>query len=287
MPPHSCSTAGGSYPFSKRARGQRLDGTGLYFYNARYYDAALGRFISPDPLVQAPYNSQSLNRFSYVINNPLVYTDPSGLIFEFLDEEIEAAYNGLINAPDTPEWVVKFLLELEASEIVIEVGFNPLGDGNVAQGGRTVSMILGVDNGAMIWLDPDLKDKKWGTLRSVLAHEAYHIYEGNFGSTIEEETTAYTIQFVIGLQYGLYGCEGGPCNGNARLAQNVVLALGVRQVSVRTGLFSYSDKYLQRVQENVLGKLKSSSGSIYRSMVLRQEDLGFWGRLKLIWEAFF
>jgi hypothetical protein len=38
----------------------------------------LGRFLSPDPLVQAPYHAQSLNRYSYVWNNPLSLVDPSG-----------------------------------------------------------------------------------------------------------------------------------------------------------------------------------------------------------------
>jgi RHS repeat-associated protein len=58
--------------------GQRLDQSGLYFYNARYYDANIGRFISPDTLVPNPANPQSLNRYSYCLNNPLRYNDPSG-----------------------------------------------------------------------------------------------------------------------------------------------------------------------------------------------------------------
>ncbi|MFP4345125.1 MAG: RHS repeat-associated core domain-containing protein, partial [Anaerolineales bacterium] len=46
--------------------------------NARYYDPALGRFISADTIVPDPANPQSLNRYAYVYNNPLKYTDPSG-----------------------------------------------------------------------------------------------------------------------------------------------------------------------------------------------------------------
>ena len=55
-----------------------LDKTGFIHMNGRVYDPLLGRFLSPDPLVQAPGNSQSWNRYSYVFNNPLKYTDPSG-----------------------------------------------------------------------------------------------------------------------------------------------------------------------------------------------------------------
>ena len=62
--------------------GQRLDtSTGLYFYNTRYYDPSLGRFTSPDPFVQDPSDPQTLNRYSYVGNNPVNYVDPSGYNF--------------------------------------------------------------------------------------------------------------------------------------------------------------------------------------------------------------
>lgn len=58
--------------------GQRLDPTGLMHYGARLYDPALGRFISPDPIVPDPANPQVLNRYAYVANNPVNYTDPTG-----------------------------------------------------------------------------------------------------------------------------------------------------------------------------------------------------------------
>ena len=46
--------------------------------NARLYDPLIGRFISPDPFVQAPDFSQSFNRYTYCLNNPLVYVDENG-----------------------------------------------------------------------------------------------------------------------------------------------------------------------------------------------------------------
>jgi RHS repeat-associated protein len=65
-----------------RYTGQRQDeGSGLYYYNARYYDPTLGRFITPDTLVQAPYDPQTLNRYTYCRNNPVNLVDPSGNSF--------------------------------------------------------------------------------------------------------------------------------------------------------------------------------------------------------------
>jgi RHS repeat-associated protein len=62
--------------------GQRLDAdSGFYYYVARYYDSLAGRFITPDAYVQNPFDPQTLNRYSYVRNNPLIYTDPSGHSF--------------------------------------------------------------------------------------------------------------------------------------------------------------------------------------------------------------
>ena len=61
---------------------------GLIDMNGRFYDPLIGRFLSPDPYVQAPYNLQNFNRYSYCLNNPLKYTDPSGYrIDSFEDEE--------------------------------------------------------------------------------------------------------------------------------------------------------------------------------------------------------
>jgi RHS repeat-associated protein len=56
--------------------------TGLYNYVARHYDPVIGRFMSPDSIVPDYADPQSLNRYSYVMNNPLIYTDPTGQSYE-------------------------------------------------------------------------------------------------------------------------------------------------------------------------------------------------------------
>ena len=68
-------TVGTNYRYT----GQYEDSTiNLYYYNARWYDPALGRFTQPDTVVPEPGNPQAQNRYSYVYNNPLRYTDPTG-----------------------------------------------------------------------------------------------------------------------------------------------------------------------------------------------------------------
>ncbi len=71
-----------AFPVSVRYSGQILDeGTGLYYYGARYYDPELGRFIQPDTIAPSLDNPQSLNRYTYCGNNPINNIDPSGHSF--------------------------------------------------------------------------------------------------------------------------------------------------------------------------------------------------------------
>lgn len=57
---------------------EHLDRHSLIHMNGRLYDYLLGRFLGVDPIVQFPTNSQSLNPYSYILNNPLSGTDPTG-----------------------------------------------------------------------------------------------------------------------------------------------------------------------------------------------------------------
>ena len=60
---------------------EHLDEMGVIHMNGRIYDPLIGRFMSADPIIQAPGNLQNYNRYSYVMNNPLNLTDPSGFSF--------------------------------------------------------------------------------------------------------------------------------------------------------------------------------------------------------------
>jgi RHS repeat-associated protein len=65
----------GSLPNAYTYTGRELDGSGLYYYRARYYLPSAGRFLTPDPIGLAG----GINAYAYVNSNPVNYTDPFGL----------------------------------------------------------------------------------------------------------------------------------------------------------------------------------------------------------------
>ena len=81
-----------NYTFTDQEDDEEL---GLYNYGARLYDPILGRFLSADAIVQAPDDPQTLNRYSYARNNPIIYTDPSGNFF-LIDDIIAAISSFLV-----------------------------------------------------------------------------------------------------------------------------------------------------------------------------------------------
>jgi RHS repeat-associated protein len=72
------TTGAESLPTDRLFTGQRLENIGLYDYRARFYDPLVGSFISADSIIPNPFSPIGWNRFSYVQNNPIRYTDPSG-----------------------------------------------------------------------------------------------------------------------------------------------------------------------------------------------------------------
>jgi len=71
---------------------EHLDAFGIINMNGRVYDPQTAQFFSPDPYLQAPNDWLNYNRYSYCLNNPLKYTDPSGEVFGIDDIIIMAAF---------------------------------------------------------------------------------------------------------------------------------------------------------------------------------------------------
>ncbi|WP_062530765.1 RHS repeat-associated core domain-containing protein [Demequina rhizosphaerae] len=114
-------------------------GTGLTYLNARYYDAELGRFISPDPIL-VPGDPRSLDPYMYAGNNPITYVDPSGLRLMCADSgtaceggKVKSVHDSGVNlvSPSTASVATSAARETviaEASKLALDKGAD-----NVAQ----------------------------------------------------------------------------------------------------------------------------------------------------------
>ncbi|WP_164729952.1 RHS repeat-associated core domain-containing protein, partial [Rhodomicrobium lacus] len=80
------------------ARNPQLDEVGLVHMNGRVYDPELGRFLSADPFIQDATNLQALNPYTYVQNNPLSFTDPSGYFLSGLFKAIGKVFSRVFKA---------------------------------------------------------------------------------------------------------------------------------------------------------------------------------------------
>ena len=110
---------------------EQPEGLRLIDMRGRMYDPVLGRFISPDAFVQAPTDPQNYNRYSYCLNNPLKYTDPTGDIFGapfgFLSDLIDNTIRFFKG--DELDWTQTIL------GLKIDLGFFIL-DGNKSKGAQ-------------------------------------------------------------------------------------------------------------------------------------------------------
>jgi RHS repeat-associated protein len=92
------SNQNGNCDPTHRFTGKELDPeTGLYYYGGRYYDPILARFVSPDPFVSDP-DPQNLNRYSYVLNNPINFIDPSGYFHRHKEDDDGGFFGAIFGA---------------------------------------------------------------------------------------------------------------------------------------------------------------------------------------------
>jgi len=192
----------GVIPTDRLYTGQRQETFGLYDYRARYYHPALGRFISADTLVPNPGNPQDLNRYAYVRNNPLKYTDPSGQR-ACLDEEchwVEHPVSGKIRWHGSlGEWreaVAKMLMSggptcQHAAQYIVD---NDVQIGFAEQSHSDARWTLD----GRIELDPRRysMDDMSAELLGAIVHEATHLEQGLFlRLSVEGEVGGWRAEF--------------------------------------------------------------------------------------------
>ena len=123
---------------------------GLINMNGRLYDPILGRFLSPDNYVQMPDFSQSFNRYSYCLNNPLKYTDPSGEIVWWVAAiVVGGTLNAAFNADNINNFGDFFKFFTVGAAASLASGYvGNLVSGAIATGGFWGGVLVGGASGA-------------------------------------------------------------------------------------------------------------------------------------------
>ncbi|WP_026371044.1 RHS repeat-associated core domain-containing protein [Kallotenue papyrolyticum] len=163
--PWGAIRSGGISQTTLNYTGQRRDGTGLLYYHARYYDPALSRFISADTIVPGsgaltlwpsdataaplfaqanapgPQNPQELNRYSYVNNNPIRHTDPTGHWLESAIDIASISYDLYDIKQNGLTWTSGLALAADVASLALPV---------VAGGGAAVRALAHADDVAKV-----------------------------------------------------------------------------------------------------------------------------------------
>ena len=175
--------------------------------NGRLYDPVLGRFFSPDNYVQMPDNSQNFNRYSYCLNNPLKYTDPSG---DFWNLIIGAAIGGVFNwASHGFQLNAKGLGYFATGAVAGAVGAGLASGVNVAMAGGNFWTGRGYfdTKGAMAYQGCKPKEFKIGDkikAKYVGRFEGQRVFESKYlGSLSSGEYAAFTLPDI-----GIFAGEG-------------------------------------------------------------------------------
>jgi RHS repeat-associated protein len=114
--------------------GQRWESTiGLYDYRARFYDPSIGQFTQPDSLVAEPGNPIAWNRYAYVYNAPVHYTDSSGHFIDTLWDIVDLGADAL-NCLGDSDTLACYMLVPDA--LALAVPFVPGVADNVVKAGR-------------------------------------------------------------------------------------------------------------------------------------------------------
>ncbi len=114
-------------------------GTGLYYYKARYYDPAIGRFLTADWAIQEKTNSQSLNRYMYTAGNPVKYADPSGNFFKKLWKGIKKGFKKIGNYIKKKWKEILIQVVVAIVRVVVTIYAGPIA-GDLVAAGIEISM---------------------------------------------------------------------------------------------------------------------------------------------------
>jgi RHS repeat-associated protein len=187
---------------------EMLDQLDLVHMNGRIYDPLIGRFLSADPILQDPMNGQSYNRYSYVMNNPTNFTDPTGFsriesaAAEKWEKEFAVAWSNL-----TDEQKLKVADSRGASfvaSVLAQVDFSKV---NAKQGGMTPQQAgarLGglIEERLKLMPEPKHGDREGWSARSEELTGMRAFYNATMAATGMGDRYD-TTNLVLGIQIGV------------------------------------------------------------------------------------
>ncbi len=210
---------------------EHLDGTGLIHMNGRVYDPLLGRFLSPDLLIQAPYFSQSYNRYTYVFNNPMAFYDPSG--YAGTSNQVGQTETGLIkedNDDAKPKTVV--------IQYIDENG-NVTSEREVAKGEGLKEAISAINSGAEVTVGATTYGIK----------ESGEIGDNSNGAGSDEKSYfLYAVEYLV-PGYDVGACIFGSCSKSEwtwAVVTVIPIAKAVKLGKKGVDSFSYTTKVSKR-----------------------------------------
>ncbi len=195
---------------------EMMDGVCYVNFNARVYDPSLGRFMSADPTTETFYDLQVLNRYSYVANNPLSLTDPTGLCFLgcFWNSGIFRAI--LAVAVAIVAWEELPALILADADITTTAGVAALAAVNGAGAFEALAITAGIAGGLAGAITGGGKGALLGILEGELFLGVGNFLQANPGAILGSSTaTAFIAHGLVG---GLVSALGGGKFGSGFLA---------------------------------------------------------------------
>ena len=206
----TASPAPPSFCFSRGYTGhEHYDRFKIINANARLYDPVIGRFFSPDPFVQTPDFTQNYNRYSYCMNNPVMFTDPDG---EWVHIAVCALIGGTANLISQWDNIDNFWEGL-------------------------ASFSVGAGSGALTAVNPFLGS----VVGSAISSGTNEILKSTgLGKGFSEvDWGNVVVNTVIGAGTGAFSYGAGQFVGNIKLggipiAEKILNACGVKNLNART-----------------------------------------------------
>jgi len=219
--------------------------------NGRIYDPVLGRFLQADPVVQAPDNSQNLNRYTYVLNNPLSYTDPSGFFFKSIGNFIGKFWQPILAIGIT---VVSAGVATGALFASLEIAGTSAAWG-VAIGGGALAGLVNAGN---------LRGALYGAFSAAAFHGVGTYFSnirgaaaknlGRFGNFVKDNLRL-TKTIAHGLTGGIMNeLQGGKfAHGFLSAGATQALAPSIESIGIGDGALSFGDRALRVASAAALG----------------------------------